>query len=980
MSERTKEQATPSPGVVGRAVPPLRLAQVRAFLQWGGAVLEPRQRAAFVRQRLREGGKALLPYSLVGAALFIGFLALDLAFYPEFIRPLACARGLTMLAALALSGLVWLAIQRDTIERYARVLTLLFALIFVAGLDVVIMQVGGLDTPYYAGMNLVLLALSIGLPLQVWETALLLVFVVAQFNAVEFLFDGDIQRSQIAPADFFMGATVVCGVILNGLTQKLQVEEFSARQETERLLLNILPQEVAEELRAHKKVRVRSIDACTILFTDFVGFTAMSAHVDPELLVERLDQAFSTFDAICVEHGMERLKTIGDSYMCAGGVIGDQPDHLIRCLVAGLQMIEKLEGDQLRAPDGTRWRMRLGVHAGAVVAGVIGTTKFAYDLWGDTVNTASRLEATALPASINVAWELYEVVQRFFVGEDRGYVPVRGKGPMRMVSVLRLRPEYAEDRHGRMPTARFWQEVEQWFAQGGGGLPTLDEQRQRPPLQALLPVGQDPTDTFAMLAPGDRERLLEVADYLHVGQGKVLIEEGQGLSVLFLIVKGFFGVEVHRQGADIQVAVLGPGEVIGELSFVSLEPASATVVAMSDATVMRFDLDKLQAAGGELSGLGVRLLHSFAVVLARRVREANARAFSTARGAEDEAATEDLEPRPAALAPTLPAPLLDQLKRLQLRLHPLAAGFAEGGADLEAEVGRACEALVEALGALAAVADGARPGASVALRQEAAGFLARSRLLGHLRPDGRCDQAGLGSILAGEPMTAEPLGRHIDAWFLRQAFAGAVRGGIALLAEQVRQAYQPADHAWRIAALDGGAARAALAAIGGLKVRSNLHFSYVDGTLADLSSAGSQATALGLGHQFSLTCADVFARDPARTRHRMLPQQLVLLSQLPGGVDDAAIVRMLREVVALLVPGGCFLFGWIELPPPMSLLHEHLLGTPVPLFDLARARALASAAGLAAPPVELPVVEAAGGRFRCVAFHRAEGGMPAPKA
>ncbi|MFH1469489.1 MAG: adenylate/guanylate cyclase domain-containing protein [Pseudomonadota bacterium] len=979
MSEQSRARPSrhPDPGTEGGAAP---LARLWAFLHWGDAALDKEQRAAFVQQRLRVGGEALLPYSLVGAALFMAFLALDYAFYPDHIRVLAVARGLTTLAALLLAGVVWFSIRRGTIARHARVLTLLFALVFVGGLDVVIMHVGGLDTPYYAGMNLILLALSIGLPLQVWETALLLVFVVAQLNAVEFMFDDDIERSMLAPADFFMGATVVCGVIINWLAQKLRVEEFSARQETERLLLNILPHEIADELRAHKKVKVRSIDSCTILFTDFVGFTAMSAHVDPEVLVERLDEAFSAFDEICEKRGLERLKTIGDAYMCAAGVIGSQPDHLIASLLAGLQMMEALEGERLRAPDGTRWRMRLGVHAGAVVAGVIGTTKFAYDLWGDTVNTASRLESTGLPASINVAWELYEVVQRFFVGEDRGYVPVRGKGPMRMASVLRLRPEYSEDRHGRAPNARFGQEVGRWLAEGGATLPTLDEQRERPPIKALVPVGQDPTDTFATLAPGDQERLMDVADHIHVGQGKVLIEEGQGLSVLFLIVKGFFGVEVHRQGADIQVAVLGPGEIIGELSFVTLEPASATVVALSDATVMRFDLDRLQEADGELSGLGVRLLHSFAVVLARRVREANARIFSAGGGAESEAATEDLEPRPALLTPSLPVPLLERIRGLRLRLHPLAAGAEQGGDALGPEVDAACGALLDALEVAAAAPAGSLSGAALALRGEAAGFLGRSRLLGLLRPDGRFDHAALGAILADEPSSADPLGRLIDAWVLRQAYARAVRSGIELMAEQVRQAYRPTDHTWRMAVLDAGAASAALLAFGELQVRSNLQLTYVGGALADLSAVGVQAASMGLSHQIHLTCADVFARGPARTRHRMLPQQLVLLAQLPGAVDDAGIAEVLREVVALLVPGGTFLVGWIELPPPMALLHEHLLGAPVPAFDLARLRSLVAGAGLSSPVVELPAAEAGGGCFRCIALHRGAAPEPAVKA
>jgi len=209
-----------------------------------------------------------------------------------------------------------------------------------------------------------------------------------------------------------------------------EIELETARHQSDKLLLNILPETIADELKRNGVVEPVEHDLVTVVFTDFVGFTASSETRNPSELLRQLDDCFSTFDAIIEKYGLEKLKTIGDAYMFAGGVPVDLKDNAARCVLAAKEIIAFVESR--RTQDARFWQIRIGVHTGRLVAGVIGRKKFIYDVWGDTVNTASRLEAAGEPGQINTSTETYNLIKDKFDCSYRGEIAVKGKGPLAM--------------------------------------------------------------------------------------------------------------------------------------------------------------------------------------------------------------------------------------------------------------------------------------------------------------------------------------------------------------------------------------------------------------------------------------------------------------------------------------------------------------------------------------------------------------------
>ncbi|UCE93431.1 MAG: tetratricopeptide repeat protein [Flavobacteriaceae bacterium] len=208
------------------------------------------------------------------------------------------------------------------------------------------------------------------------------------------------------------------------------------RDRSESLLCNILPEKTAEELKRVGKVQAKHFEAVTVMFTDFKAFTLHSGELSPEELVESIDFYFSKFDEIMEKHGLEKIKTIGDAYMCAGGLPFPSPDHAHRILMAAFDIKDFVHESKISDPYNlTRFDVRIGINTGPVVAGVVGTKKFAYDIWGDTVNIASRMESNSEPGKINISESTYKIIKDQFSCTYRGEIEGKYKRMMKMYFV-----------------------------------------------------------------------------------------------------------------------------------------------------------------------------------------------------------------------------------------------------------------------------------------------------------------------------------------------------------------------------------------------------------------------------------------------------------------------------------------------------------------------------------------------------------------
>jgi class 3 adenylate cyclase len=198
------------------------------------------------------------------------------------------------------------------------------------------------------------------------------------------------------------------------------------RNRSEEILLNILPKETAEELKENGFIKAKEFEHITVLFTDFKAFSLVAERISAENLVKSVDYYFKTFDEITERHGLEKIKTIGDAYMCAGGIPTVNTTHVRDSFGAAREILKFVNDTELSPPPGIYpFRIRIGLNSGPVVAGVVGTKKFAYDIWGNTVNIAARMESGSVPGRINVSESIYEELKGEFPFTYRGELKVK---------------------------------------------------------------------------------------------------------------------------------------------------------------------------------------------------------------------------------------------------------------------------------------------------------------------------------------------------------------------------------------------------------------------------------------------------------------------------------------------------------------------------------------------------------------------------
>jgi class 3 adenylate cyclase len=292
------------------------------------------------------------------------------------------------------------------------------------------------DTLYNAEMDKRLQALTLSFDLEKKQGE---VDLLTKDKALQEL---DLQRQKT-----IRNATSITGILLLLLaiglfnryryvrrTKKIIENE---KERSEKLLLNILPYETAEELKQRGSATPKQYDMVSVLFTDFKGFTTIAEKLTPEQLIAELNQCFLEFDHIIDKHNLEKIKTIGDAYMCAGGIPVANTTNPVDVVKAGIEIkayMDRMKAER-EASGQEYWELRIGIHTGKVIAGVVGKNKFAYDIWGDAVNTASRMESSGEPGKVNISGDTYELVKDQFKCVYRGKITAKNKGVIDMYFV-----------------------------------------------------------------------------------------------------------------------------------------------------------------------------------------------------------------------------------------------------------------------------------------------------------------------------------------------------------------------------------------------------------------------------------------------------------------------------------------------------------------------------------------------------------------
>ncbi|HUP00793.1 MAG TPA: adenylate/guanylate cyclase domain-containing protein [Gemmatimonadota bacterium] len=382
------------------------------------------------RASIRRQTRAVLGLVIV---LYLGYGLLDRWLAPEAAVTIAWVRVLVC----AVAGAVLVLTHHPAFDRWRD--WLLGFLLIVAGAGILVMlavdEHGQARNLYYAGLILVVLGGHALFRLR-FPVAVALTFAIIVAYNVEVFLIGGFPWEVLLNNNFALVSANILGMFASYNVERYARRSFldrlvieAERRRSESLLLNVLPAAIAERLKSSSGAIADQHPAASVLFADIGDFTVLSSRLSPAELVELLNEVFTEFDHVARDMGVEKIKTVGDAYMVVAGLPLEQPDHLERIADTALAMRARIP--EVRARRAEPLGIRIGVATGPVVAGVIGESKFSYDLWGDTVNTASRMERHGLVGRIQVTEPVFERLRDRYVFEPRGEVDVKGKGLMR---------------------------------------------------------------------------------------------------------------------------------------------------------------------------------------------------------------------------------------------------------------------------------------------------------------------------------------------------------------------------------------------------------------------------------------------------------------------------------------------------------------------------------------------------------------------
>jgi class 3 adenylate cyclase len=406
---------------------------------WGPITLSPDEETEFAERMSQRILPLLRLASVIGIAAFAGYQFWDLMLDPEALSKTGPIRLGVVIWFVICIGITYLPTVRQR-PSYLPLLGLVTYSVVAIGFGAILAKLPG---GFVAGVGGFILGM-IFIPMLVYKfwQAVLIVLPLVVLPLLTIALAGGTHFEIINAAAWIGGgAGFVIGFaylvdMINRRTFQLEKLLEREKQRSDDLLLNILPAEVAERLKSGEEPLADYCESVTVLFADLVGFTDMSRKMPATDLVTLLNDLFSRFDVLVKVHGAEKIKTIGDAYMVASGLTESSADHVEKIASLALGMREAL--GEFRKQHGLDLKLRIGVHSGAVVAGVIGKQKFAYDLWGDTVNVASRMESEGLPDEIQISANAWKSLSDKYQAEPRGEIEIKGHQPT-MTYLLRSR-------------------------------------------------------------------------------------------------------------------------------------------------------------------------------------------------------------------------------------------------------------------------------------------------------------------------------------------------------------------------------------------------------------------------------------------------------------------------------------------------------------------------------------------------------------
>jgi len=397
---------------------------------WRPIRFAPEVERAYAQHR----GQQILPLirlgSVIGAAAFAGYQLWDLLLDPDAFGKTGFIRLANIILFAAALGATFL----RPVKNSPPILLTVMVLVYIGVASGFALVLARLPGGFVAGVPGLILGM-IFVPVfvySVWQAIAALLPLVIVPLVVMALAGG--TRFEIINAAAWVGGGAAFAAGFAYLLDLINRHSFhlerlleQEKQRTEELLLNILPAEIAARLKAEEEPLADHCDSATVLFADLVGFTELSRNLQPRDLVNLLNDLFSRFDALVEKHGAEKIKTIGDAYMVAAGLSDDVTDHVTA--VANLALDMRTAFGEFRQQHGLDIKLRIGVHSGALVAGVIGKRKFAYDLWGDTVNIASRMESEGVPDEVQISAETRHLLPETYRAVPRGEIEIKGHLP-----------------------------------------------------------------------------------------------------------------------------------------------------------------------------------------------------------------------------------------------------------------------------------------------------------------------------------------------------------------------------------------------------------------------------------------------------------------------------------------------------------------------------------------------------------------------